>query len=206
MKAEWLIYNANNGQFWGPNGGGYFGLWGAGLYTEEEAKRIVSNQDPNRRDQAHHITEYKDQIANMLGAFERLNAVLESADPAGGRTQAAALFGAVFTRFQTLAWGAGGAVILLLILRAVLGPRPRPFALRLTIAASMLAVSLASGLMIAPRIDQIRHETSGTVASLPDDDPRKAEFGRLHGLSNGLMALTLVAGAWMLWVEMKDPH
>ncbi len=37
-KREWLIYNANNGQFWGPDSGGYFGLWGAGLYTEAEDK------------------------------------------------------------------------------------------------------------------------------------------------------------------------
>ena len=28
-RAEWLIYNGSNGQFWGPNSGGYFGLWGA---------------------------------------------------------------------------------------------------------------------------------------------------------------------------------
>lgn len=77
---EWLIYNANNGQFWGPDSGGYFGLWGAGLYTEAEAKRISGNRDPARRDQMHHVTEYRDQIANMRGAFERLNAVLTQAD------------------------------------------------------------------------------------------------------------------------------
>lgn len=77
-RAEWLIYNGSNGQFWGPNSGGYGGLWFAGLYTESEARRLASNKD--RRDRAHHISEYRDQIANMRGAFERLNAALELAD------------------------------------------------------------------------------------------------------------------------------
>lgn len=73
---HWLVYNSDYGQFWGPERRGYFGLWGAGLYSEEEAKRIASNPDPCRNDQAHHISEYKDQIGNMRGAFERLNAAL----------------------------------------------------------------------------------------------------------------------------------
>ncbi|HUF48028.1 MAG TPA: DUF4149 domain-containing protein [Vicinamibacterales bacterium] len=133
-------------------------------------------------------------------------AVLESADPMGGRAEAGELFGAIFARFQQLAWMAGGAVVVLLILRAVLGPRPRPFAVRLSVAAVMLAASLVSGKVIAPRIDTIRVEAGSAVAALPDTDDRKAQFGRLHGLSNGLMLLTLLAGAWMLWVEMKDPH
>lgn len=79
-RREWLIYNGNNGQFWGPDSGGYFGLWGAGLYTEAEAKRITSNKCPTRRDRMHHISEYRDQIANMRGAFERLSAALPPAD------------------------------------------------------------------------------------------------------------------------------
>lgn len=79
-RREWLIWNADYHQFWGPNSGGYFGLWGAGLYTESEARRLSSNRD--RRDQAHHITEYRDQISNMRGAFERLNDTLKRADEA----------------------------------------------------------------------------------------------------------------------------
>lgn len=78
-KREWLIYEARSGTFWGPDRGGYFGLWGAGLYTEAEAKRIAANPDPARQDRAHHISEYCDQIANMRGAFERLSAALDPA-------------------------------------------------------------------------------------------------------------------------------
>ena len=74
---EYVIYNAQNGQFWGPDRGGYFGLWGAGLYTKAEARRLAS--DPDRQDHVQHISEYADQIANMRGAFERLSAALEEA-------------------------------------------------------------------------------------------------------------------------------
>ena len=131
-------------------------------------------------------------------------AVLESADPVGGRTLAGLVFGDIFLRFQQLAWILGGLLISLLILRAALGPRPRRLAVQLGLVSAMLAASLYSGLVLAPRIDTIRTDTSGTIANLPDTDPTKAEFGRLHGLSNGLMALTLLAGLAVFWIEARD--
>ena len=129
---------------------------------------------------------------------------LEAHDPVGGRTLAALVFGAVFERFQHLSWGLGAVLLLLLGARAALGPRPRRLAIRLWTVTAMLAMSLGTGLVIAPRIDAIRERTSGTVASLPDASPDKIEFGRLHGLSSGLMLVTLFAGLGLFWVEMKD--
>ena len=79
---DWLIYNGRNGQFWGPDRGGYWGLWGAGLYTEAEALDICRNKD--RDDRMQHISEYRDQIANMRGAFDRLNDALVRSDEARG--------------------------------------------------------------------------------------------------------------------------
>ena len=131
---------------------------------------------------------------------------LESRDPTGGRMLAGEVFGEIFVRFQHLAWILGGVLVLLLIVRRVLGPRPRPFAVRLSAAACMLGLSLVSGLVLAPRIDAIRLETKGAIAALDSTDPRKLEFGRLHGMSNVLMGVTLVVGVGMLWLEMKDPH
>jgi hypothetical protein len=101
---------------------------------------------------------------------------------------------------------AGGLLLVLLSLRAVLGPRPRMFVVRLVVVTAMLGASLGTTLVLIPGIDAIREGTTGPVASLPDDDTRKAEFGRLHGLSNGLMVLALVGGLWLMWVEMKDTH
>jgi hypothetical protein len=131
---------------------------------------------------------------------------LESQDPSGGRALAATIFGAVFMRFQHGAWILGGILLVLLIVRAVLGPRPRPFALRIAAVTTMLAASLAAGLVVAPRIEAIRRETTGAVAALAESDARRVAFGRLHGLSNGLMGLTLLVGVWLLWAEMHDTH
>lgn len=153
-------------------------------------------------------------LAIWVGGIVALGAIgapvlfstLESRDGVAGRALAGELFGHMFLRFQHLAWLLGGLLVVLLILRRVLGPRPRPFAVRLLAAAAMLAVSLGAGLIVAPRINAIRVEVNGPVAALDDGDARKIEFGRLHGLSNALMGATLVVGIGMLWLEMKDPH
>jgi len=144
----------------------------------------------------------------VLGAVgaPAIFSVLEAHDPVAGRTLAGAVFGEVFNRFQHLAWGIGVLLMALLGVRAALGPRPRPFALRMWTLVGMLAISLASALVIAPRIDHLRETTPGTIASLADTDSRKIAFGRLHGLTNGLMVLTLLAGTWLVWADLRDTH
>ena len=68
----------------------------------------------------------------------------------------------------------------------------------------MLAMSVTTALVFAPRIDAIRTEAHGAVRALPDSDARKAEFGRLHGASSVLMLITLGVGAGLIWAEMRD--
>jgi hypothetical protein len=130
--------------------------------------------------------------------------VLEAHDPVAGRTLAGLVFGDIFARFQQLAWFLGGGLLVLLGARAALGPRPRRLAVQLWLVLGMLAASAYSGLILAPRIESLRADTATTVAALPDTDPRKIEFGRLHGLSNGLMVLTLLAGLSVFWIESRD--
>lgn len=139
-----------------------------------------------------------------LVAAPSVFSVLEGHDPVAGRMLAGMVFGDIFSRFQQMAWMLGGGLLALLGLRAALGPRPRRMAVQIWLVAGMLAASAYSGLILAPRIDAIRAETADTMASLPDTDARKVEFGRLHGLSNGLMALTLVAGLGIFWIESRD--
>jgi hypothetical protein len=100
----------------------------------------------------------------------------------------------------------GALLIVFLSARAMLGPRPRRFALRLAIVGLMLAMSLAGGLLIAPRVEAIRDATPGPITALPDGNATKAEFGRLHGLSNVIAILTIVAGMGLMWFEAKDEH
>jgi hypothetical protein len=68
----------------------------------------------------------------------------------------------------------------------------------------MLSLTAATVFVISPRINRIRRETTGTIAALPDADPHKSEFGRLHGLSSLLMVVTLVGGAALIWIEAAD--
>ena len=125
-------------------------------------------------------------------------------DPAAGTGLAGWHFGAVFRRFQHVSWWLGGLLILLLGARAALGPRPRRLAVRVWIVGIMLAMSLTTALVLAPRIEAIRTEANGAVQALPDSDARKAEFGRLHAASSVLMLITLGFGAVLIWAEMRD--
>ena len=146
-------------------------------------------------------------LATLGGlAAPEIFTVLERHDPARGRVLAGEVFGAVFQRFQRTTWVLGAVLLVLYGSRALLGPRPRRLGLRVWMATGLLAMSLVGGLVIAPRIDAIRRATNGPVAGLPDGDATRSEFGRLHGLSNGLMLLTLLAGAGLMWTELRDPQ
>ena len=143
---------------------------------------------------------------SILGAIAApvLFAVLEQHDPIAGRTLAAAAFGAIFERFEMVSWLLGIVFIAVLIVRAMLGPRPRRLAVRIWTATVMVAIAIVTTVYIAPRIDTIRRETPGTMAALGLDDPRRVEFTRLHGLSNVLGLVTVLAGVWLLWCEARD--
>ncbi len=132
--------------------------------------------------------------------------MLAARDVVAGRETAGLLFGAVFGKFQVLSWAMGGVLLTSLGLRAALGPRPQRMALRIWTVLGMLAMSVVTTAAIIPRIDAIRATTSGPVAALAATDPVRVAFGRLHGLSNGLMLLTVIGGLGLIWVEMRDQH
>ena len=132
--------------------------------------------------------------------------VLGAHDPASGRELAGAVFGSVFERFQRASWIAGAVLLLSLGGQAALGPRPRRFGLRMWVAAGMLAASVSTVLFVTPRIERLRSSTSNSIASLPENDPVRVEFGRWHAVSTGLVALTLAAGVGLLWMEATDRH
>jgi hypothetical protein len=140
----------------------------------------------------------------VLGAFAAptMFDVLGARGPEG-RVLAGALFGETLTRFQTVAYICGGVLAASLVIRAILGPRPRRFAFRMIVATLMIGASGYSGLSLLPRIEAAR--ASGlTPSSLPEGDPRRTEFGRLHGLSTSLQLVPVLGGLVLLFFELKD--
>jgi hypothetical protein len=67
----------------------------------------------------------------------------------------------------------------------------------------MLVAKVVTGAVIGPRIDAIRASTPTAIAGLPDSDPAKAAFDRLHGLSAGLMIGTIAGGLALMWMETQ---
>ena len=168
-------------------------------------------------------------LAVWLGGMIVLGAVVAPAlfstlgalDPVSGRLFAGEGFGAVLQRFHYLAYGAGGILLVSLSAMALLGPRPRSFAVRTVIVATMLAVAVYSGVIVLGEIDSIQsgiaestpslgtgeHTVAAThrlPSSLPAGDARRIRFDLLHVLSTRLMMFNIVAGLVLLAWEARD--
>lgn len=130
--------------------------------------------------------------------------VLQSRDPAAGRVLAGAVFGESLRRFSLISYAAGAVLLTTLLAMAVLGPRPYGFAIRIAIVCAMLAMTACSDLVIARRIATLQREVNGPMAALPDGDPRRAEFGRLHGLSSVLLLVTVAGGLVLLGWHARE--
>jgi hypothetical protein len=138
-------------------------------------------------------------------AAPTLFAVLDAKMPGGeGRALAGVLFAQVLRRFHPLAYVCGAALLLTLLGMRVLGPKPPHFGIRAGIVAVMLALSLYSGLVLSPQIEQMQSDTGVSVRSLPESDPRRARFGRLHGLSTTLMLVNMVGGIALLYWHARE--
>jgi len=122
------------------------------------------------------------------------------------RLLAGAIFGEVLRRFHLVSYGCGALMLMSFVTRAVLGPRPRRFSLRLTVATLMLAASLYSGMVLSSRIARVQHEigVSTSPSSLPATDPRRLAFGRLHGQSTLIQLVPLIGGVVLMLFELKD--
>lgn len=131
--------------------------------------------------------------------------VLQAIEPGTGRALAGDLFGAVIARFHYIAYAAGALLLLTLAAMAVLGPRPRAFAIRCGLIAAMLLVSLYSGFIVLSRIDAVQVEAGGRVSRLPPQDERRVRFDALHQLSTNLMLLNMAGALVLLYWEAREP-
>ena len=108
-----------------------------------------------------------------------------------GRLLSGAIFGEILQRFHHVSYICGIAIVLSLAARALLGPRPRRFAVRMSLVLVMLAAAAYSGLILSPRIERLQRSVG-------------VEFGRLHGLSASVQLVPMLAGLVLLFFESKD--
>jgi hypothetical protein len=123
---------------------------------------------------------------------------------ADGRILSGALFGEMLRRFTLVSYLSGTVLLLSLILRRILGPRPHRFAWRAGIGLVMLAATAYGSIGIASRITHLQREIAVAPSSLPEGDPRRVEFGRLHGISTALQLVPLLGGLILLFWEQHD--
>ncbi|MCC7124488.1 MAG: DUF4149 domain-containing protein [Acidobacteria bacterium] len=130
--------------------------------------------------------------------------VLQGWNPVEGRVLAGQVFGAVLAQLHLVFYGAAAVMLLTLTIRRLLGPRPAAYGIRATIIAVMLGLALASGLGISPRVEAMQREIGGSVAALPESDPRRASFYQLHGLSNLLLSSTAIGALLLVFWESRE--
>lgn len=130
--------------------------------------------------------------------------VLQASAPDIGRALAGELFGQILARFHYVAYGCGGVMLISLLVIAVLGPRPRAFAVRLAVIATMLLIALYSGVIVLRTIDAIQLEVGHLPSLLQPDDARRIRFDELHQLSTRLMLANMVGALVLLYWEARD--
>ena len=131
-------------------------------------------------------------------------AVLEPAASSAIESPAALMVGEVLRRFHLVSYAAGATLVSTLLLMKVVGPRPPGFGPRLVIVGLMLAATLTAGFWIDPRIASMRAALGVPVRSLPADDARRLAFGRMHGISTSLMAVTILGGLVLCYWETRE--
>jgi putative copper export protein len=120
------------------------------------------------------------------------------------RAVAAALFGELLRRFHLVPYGCAGVILGSLVVRAILGPRPRRFGLRVGLTLLMLAVSVYSGFALTGRFERLREDIGASPANARGDNPHRLTFARLQRESTALMLVPLTGTIILLISELKD--
>jgi len=130
--------------------------------------------------------------------------VLQAADPATGRVLAGALFGDILRQFYLLAYACGAVILFCLLVMKFMGPPPRAFVLRAAIVVVMLALAVYAGVPVSREIAQVQSQVTGPMNALPDTDPRRARFNRLHTTSTTLMTIDMALGLVLLFWYVRE--
>ena len=144
--------------------------------------------------------QHRSMLDQVLSIFD----VLSTREAADGRLLAGAVFGETLRRFHLITYAAGGLLLLTLVLRRILGPRPKRFAWRLAIALLMLVATISSGWFVSGRIARLQQTIGVAPSHLPAEDPRRLQFERLHMLSTALQLVPLLGGLALIYWELKE--
>ena len=120
-----------------------------------------------------------------------------------GRAVAGAMFGEALRRFTIVAYLAAAVLLLSLMARRILGPRPHRVGVRFVLASVMLAATMYSG-VVSGRIAALQREIGVSPSTLSEGDPRRAEFGRLHATSTTLLLVPILGSLALIWFELRD--
>jgi hypothetical protein len=130
--------------------------------------------------------------------------ILGEWNPVEGRVLAGRVFGEVLQRLYWIGYAMTAVMFVALTLHRLLGARPIKYGVRAVILAFMLGCTLYADYSVAPQVATIQARVSGPVSMLPEGDPIKTEFNRLHGLANILLSLTVVGGLALLFWEARE--
>jgi len=131
-------------------------------------------------------------------------AVVAARHVESGRWLVGVLFAALLHRFTWVALGAGALVLVSLLARRLIGPRPVHFGIRLAVLSAMLAVTLFFGFVLLEQVEQIQNAVGVPSLVLPPDHPDRVRFNRLHGWSVVLVGFNVAAGLVLVAFETRD--
>ena len=119
---------------------------------------------------------------------------------ASSRENAGRAFGLILKRFHRLGWGCGVAILIAGGIRYAGRYTQQLYVAeysRYLLDLLMLGLSLYTGIIIARRLEKLRHGMAEGIDRVANDDPRRVEFNRLHGQSTALTAFMLLLGLAM---------
>jgi hypothetical protein len=106
------------------------------------------------------------------------------------------LAGALVSATLPMLFWSGAIIALVMLLLTLIGHAPGARRAVVGVAAVvMLASTLAAQTIVAPRIERLRSALPSSLEMLAAGDPRRAEFGRLHGVSVALLGAAALAAA-----------
>lgn len=129
---------------------------------------------------------------------------LDAEAGASGRMLAGAAFGEVLRRVLVAGDWAGGVMLVTLTALRLLGPKPIGYGVRAAVLAVMLAVNAYTAHVILPEAESLRQAIQAPMATLPEADPRRSRFDRLHQLSTMLVTGIALAGVAVAAWEARE--